>query len=355
MISSISKVKLAQEVSKKLCEDIASERWCDALPPERELARIYGISRRVLREAIQILTVKKVLEHRDRRPPGILKKKHVPHVEKPITIAMLSPFPLDMADPEVLRLIQVLSTRLQTQNIDIRFVVGAGYYTTGFGRLRQLLSTNKADCWIIYRCPPKMQKFLAAAKYPVVILGTSSPELGLPCVDMDRHSSCFHGVGKLARAGYTRLCLFVPEDHTLGDEACIRGFQEGCALGDKSLRSDIIAYKDDPEAIQKAVERYVRKIDIPTGILTTRVRPSILVLSHILRMGIDVPRQVGVLSTDWTPLFTYISPALAGYQVEYQQLAKRLMHQVLAVAHGESLRKPQQFLIPEFQPGSTCL
>ena len=362
MTTSVPRVKLAHEVAKKLCEDIACRRWDSELPPERELCRTYVVSRRTLREALQMLFARDIIARQARRPPRIVRRKFSWEGVRTQTVAILSAFPLDLAEPEALRILQTVAARLQSQNIAVRFIVGAGYYSTGFRRLQKLVEGNRIDCWVIHRCPPAMQTFLVAGGYPVVLLGSTSdsPGLSLPCVDMDRHAAAYHAAGKLMQAGYRRICLFVPDENVFGDLACRRGFEEACDRCETSgtLSSEIITYRDEPTTIRKAVERIMRKSPASserTGIIITRVRPSLMLLTHILSMGIRVPQHVGVLSTDWTPLFAYLSPSMAGYQVPYEQVARCLTGHILAVTHGETLRTPQQYLIPEYKAGTTCM
>lgn len=343
----------SEQLAKKMEGDIRAGRWRERLPSERVMALEYNVSRRVIRETLQLLSRAGLVRLAAGQQGVVLPPRSPQPSAYPLRIAVLSPLPWEETNAEVLRALQVFQTKLQRLGIQVNYCHDPSCYRNSAVLVRRMSDPGR-DAWVVIRSTLPMQETFLQTKSPVVIFGTSPRDVGLPCVDADYHAAAAHAVGQFHRRGMRRLFLINAASRGGGTVEVESGFRKACsrfAHADGTvLRYDEEAHEEIPRAVEQMLriskgERF--------GVLAPRSGPGLLVLSHLLRLAVAVPEQACFLTCNWTSLFEYMRPTVAGYRMDYQQMGNRLARMTLAVARGGPIRQKRQLLFPDFHPGET--
>ena len=129
------------------------------------------------------------------------------------------------------------------------------------------------------------------------------PHVELSSLDIDYAATCSHAVGLFATRGRRRLALLVPRRGRAGDLESASGFT---AAAEKLKRGwDLqatVAYHDDTVAGLCQTLDHLRSGENPvTGILVAKALQVITAVSHLLRCGVKLPRDLSLISRDDDP------------------------------------------------------
>jgi DNA-binding transcriptional regulator YhcF (GntR family) len=264
---------LARETLEK---NIRNGTLSGQLPPERVLCEQLGISRPVLREALNSLQDdgRIAIEGRRRR---ICQKSHLKNSEPLTSVHMLCQNTEDMIENEIIQTQAFLAETLAAEHIEFHFHHSRGCFVKNADRfLEPLTRTNPNALWILYRSTPDMQAWFCDSKIPAIVLGSLYNGIRLPNIDTDYANICRHATGLLTGRGHRHAALIRNSTLLPGDQISMKSFEsEWNSRPDRQLTT--AEHDGSTESICKAVDRLLALSNRPTAWFIFGGRPYLTV------------------------------------------------------------------------------
>lgn len=345
------RVSLVTQSCALLRQWIGEGVWQEQLPGEAELGRRLRVSRVTLRAALAQLEREGLLKSSQGRRREILKprRKRAAVQTPPDRVVLLSPVTQARLTAWKLLWIDELRELLAGSGLQMEFVVSAA---AAAGRpertLRELTARHRNSLWVLLQSTAQEQEWFAASGLRVLVAGSRYGGMRLPCVDVDYFAACRHAAGRLLARGCSRLALVVPRVQLAGDRESEAGFVEGAA----ATHSTVLRHDGTTDGLCRSLDELFAAAR-PDGLLVCHSTHAVTCLTHLLHLGVRVPRQVRVISRDDDRFLESVTPALSRYTLEPRVFAGHIARSVLAAAAGSLPVERADLLLPEFTEGGT--
>lgn len=330
--------------------------WCDWLPSERALCELLQVSRNTLRAALSRLAS----EGRIRAVHGagnqILKPRPASASRRPPPdVALLAPEPIERLRPMQSLWIDDMRALLSERGVKLRIFHGHHYFAANPGpALQKLVTRHPHGCWILMLAGETVQRWFKANAIPCVVAGSTYPGLDLPFRDLDHRAMCRHAAGALLGLGHRRLMLLTQKSKRAGDLEGEAGFLEGVRQSRHPDATATVLHHDESlGSVVSAVRRIVRLQPRPTGLIVVHPYYYLAVASRLAQCGVQVPRDMSMISRDDDPFLGYLAPAPARYVVGPHLMARSLLRPVLARLEGSVVTPRASRIMPEFRRGES--
>ena len=341
---------LVAETVNVMRRGIESGMWQDYLPGERTLCSMWQISRPTLRSALEILRREKLIEVGHGKRTRVLTPSASRHVST-LTVGLLSPEPLHEMPPFVTLWVDELRSQLASAGHLLHVQVGrAGFGNKNPARaLEALVNGTPAAAWVLYQTTESMQRWFAERSVPCVVVGSLFPKVSLPAVDRDYRAVCRHAVGLLRHRGHQNLALLIHKQRFGGDLESEVGFEEGLAATQSRNVTGIVLRHDGSNSdICNQLDALLGLRNRPTGILIARSRFALVTLTHLLRRGVKVPGDMGLLCRDDDSFLDHVVPRMARYVVNPGAFAKQVFRMVMGLVQDGQLPHDDVKVMPTF-------
>lgn len=349
----IERTDLSALVRQRLLAGLGRE-YGARLPAERTLCRDLGVSRPTLRRALQQLEHEGVLTR-----SGGRGERHVVRRRLRRTL------------PSVVRLLQdgspacFLGDHLQTTAFLDTSLHEAGsrlavenvrrcFSARPDRALERLVSSSRADLWILYRSTRAMQEWFSARGIPALVLGSAWAGTGLPSVDIDHTAACRHAGGVLISRGHRRLAVLHPDPPPRGDVVGLEALADAARrhqTGDVTVET--IAHNGTPAGICARVDQLLRSTPRPDGWLVFGAHFFLTVCTHLLARGLLPGRDLSLISRDYDPLLSAITPAPAHYHRDLARIHHHLAALIKRLRAGQGVPSTVLRVEPVFHDGPT--
>lgn len=329
---------------------IHSGMWRDHLPGERTLCEMWQISRPTLRSALDVLRREKLIEVGHGKRTRVLATT-APRRVKTLTVGLLSPDPLHEMPPFVMLWVDELRGQLAAAGHLLHVQVGrAGFGNKNPARaLESLVNGTPAAAWVLYQTTEGMQRWFAEHRVPCVVVGSQFPGVPLPAVDRDYRAVCRHAVGLLRNRGHRHLALLLHRQRFGGDLESELGFEEGLAATQvRGVTGDILRHDGSNEDICRQLDAMLGMRQRPTALLVARSRFALTALTHLLRRGVKVPGDMGLLCRDDDSFLDHVVPRMARYAVNPRMFAKQVFRMVMGLVKDGQLPGTDVKVVPSF-------
>lgn len=172
----------------------------------------------------------------------------------------------------------------------------------------------------------RFQELIDRLDIPTVVMTRQAS--GMDCVYVS-HQEAGAQVGRhLWEKGYREYVFF---GHTA--DAKYKGFAKALSEKDPQFPEHItvIATKIESE-VQTALETYFRQRRERTGIFAYNDRRAVQMMGHLKRMGIEIPREAGLVGFDNTYICEFLYPRLSSVSQPNEEMAtlamKRLLYKI---------------------------
>lgn len=348
------KPSLVQYTVDALRTAIRQGEWIKQLPGERKLCERLQISRPTLRRALAVLEQEGLIRNEQGKRRQIVKRRtRAPTSVK--KVVFLSSHPLQELEPFAIFEIEALRRLLNDTGYRLEFTASSALNLRDPGsHLAELVAQEKASAWFLYRAPRAVQAWFQSQGIPVVVMGSSYPEIALPSVDVDFHATCRHAANLLLAHKHRpdRIVLLVPEGDLAGVEESKLGFLE--SVGQENT-GRIAVHKEGADAVRRLVDRLCRDPKLrPTGIIVQRPIYAHTVMGQLLsKHRLDIPGDISVVALDDGPSLQFAVPAITRYTKGTEQYARRLHKAILKQLQGGSPGKTSLLFMPEWIKGET--
>lgn len=348
------KHSLAHETKTIIHEAILSGDWKTHLPGERLLCERFQISRPTLRLALRKLEDEGVLanSHGKRRKIVNQPRKTISRIGKPV-IGYLSPTPLKEMFGHTSRKFSAIEYHIHQMEIGFRLHVRPGCYSqTPANALRVLVEETQVRYWILQNTNLPMQLWFQRNHYPAVITGSRHDGVALPFVDLDNIAVLRHAVGLLASRGRKRIFYLTTSTPQPGDLHSDEGFLQGIKAG-KNISGKIVRTHNSPEVVSSKVAMMLERQPYPDAFIVDKASHAFSVVSGLLRRGLRIPEDISVVCRTESRDFQYMTPSIAHYSTNTEEVAKRTSEIAIRLSMGEPVDNVGSLIIPDFVSGQS--
>jgi LacI family transcriptional regulator len=341
------------QVAQLIRERLLSGAWDARLPPERDLAAEFLVSRTTLRAACAILESEGLLQpcEHTRKGRTLAKKKRRGAAAKGSgSVRILTPSLSD--SPILLEQLAVVRGELAKASVsvvvnEIPHIVSQFSPRRALGRL---FSMHQGAVWVLHKMPVAIQEIAAELRVPCVVFGSVFPGIQLSSIDIDFAATARHAAGRCFAAGRTRLALVLHRTRLAGDSIAADEVQR--LTRQKGLPDPILIRHDfNRSALIDTLDSWIsRPGGFPDAIIILNQHHLLTVLPHLLRRGIDIPERTSVIYLGNDPVVERLSPLPDRYDVG-SALSRGLARMCLALLSGE--RPASRRLIPRALRGET--
>jgi DNA-binding LacI/PurR family transcriptional regulator len=310
------------------------------------------VSRRTLRAALAELERDGWLRVDARQRRQILRaRKAAPGSVK--KIAVLLPSQDSALLPARALMMDALREKLPAVGYTVEWCVEPACFSPNPARaLERLTRAHRAAAWVVVGSKEPMQQWLVRQRVPCLVLGSPPAEMPLPSLDLDYRAVCRHAAGVLWRKGHRHLALVLPRDAFGGDEASEAGMCEAVAAL-AGARLTVIRHGGRAEQLCASLDAARRPAEPPTGFVVSHASALLTVVTQLLRQGVRIPEEVGVISRDDDPAWSFVQPRIAHYTAGAAPFARRVALAVRQLATGGGVVARAIRLMPRFVPGES--
>ena len=112
-------------------------------------------------------------------------------------------------------------------------------------------------------------------------------------------------------------------------------------------------FADDAPQLKTALKRFFKEYSEPMAIFSVRSEYAVTALTMARQLGKRVPADIAILSRDYSPIYAYCEPSLAGYQSRFDALARAVLSQIRLILRGGHISKLHQRRLAQFTSGES--
>lgn len=352
---SFEKQRVRDQVVTSICEQIRAGAWLDHLPSERWLSGDFGVGRDQVHQAILQLREMGVvaLDGRKNKITGIRNVR-----EGFMSVVVMTPQKLQAANHSFLFCIDQLRNRLSRKNVPVYVETSVAMTRNTAGkRLKKMLDKHRHAVWILHRATPQVQHWFGRQGVPVIILGTASEPVPLPCIDIDQAAAVKHAMGVMTRAGHAleKVLFLRPSNELEGVRRMESAYKK--EMDDANLAPCVMHYREDYEGLQAKLEALFEPAAPIDGVITTSYRAAAYLGGWLAaERNLNVGRDLSLICLADGPALGHLCPSVAYYSIEGDAFSRKLVRLVNQMLAGERvLGKDSIQIIPEYVTGqSVC-
>lgn len=204
--------------------------------------------------------------------------------------------------------------------------------------VKYVVETGSADVVIISRTEPDdiRVRYLMDNNMPFVTHGRTPSNLPHAWVDYDNERFAYKGIERLSILGCKTVSTLFPVQNLNYWRDLQNGFEQGLNdFGLNERRFPNIYLENTMDEIEAAVAELVRGPNRPDGILSAAGSASIAITSGIERAGLEVGRDVQLVSKQSTHILERFRPAINVFFEDVPAAGRVLADQALKLMQGE--------------------
>ncbi len=325
------RTNLVEEAVRAMRARLRAGEWTEFLPGERELAKRLQIGRDTVRLVLASLEKSGHLlpaerGKRRRISPKGREERSESDEKPPEKIGVLAPYRFDhMSQPVLLEIDQVREA-LAARGTELQLFVPRWYQQQDpTSSLKKLVEESGCKSWILFRSSLVVQRWFAESGLPCLIRGYPHEGIELPFMDVNWAATARHAASRLWRLGHRRVGVILPSEGLSGVRAALEGTQ---STGEPDF--EIIPMHEDgsSEGLARCLKRGLQVAKPPTALIALRARQVAGTLSWLGQHRIRVPQEMSLISLVHEPFIDYLFPSISGYQMNSNQVAKRVLRKL---------------------------
>ena len=302
-----SSVPLHQQLSRVLAGQIADGRYRPgtAIPPERQLCSLYGVSITTVRQAVLDLAEKGMVERAVGRGTFVLAPR-----PRGLRIGLLSTHDLLISQESMTPIVAAMQEATGVAGSSLLHIhQDAPGPMAGF--LADVLRRREADALILFTHQPLHTEDvieLAASGVPYIVFNRYLDDREINCLVIDDREATERAVEYLFKLGHRRIVHVAGQQHiTIGRDRAA-GYR--AAMRRYGLGPWVIDAGWTVEAGYAAAEVILRAPKRPTAVVASGDTAAIGVLHAVRRAGLEVPRDLSVMGFANLPGSDLVDPPL---------------------------------------------
>lgn len=353
------RVLLADQVSRALEVEIATQRWREWLPSERALQRLLNVSRQTVRAGLAQLIARRRIAVEPYAGYRILRVSRAPRA--PVApssreIGLICPEPVYRMPPRFVQVVDMLRGHCAEAGYHLEMIEGQRFSRNDPGRIMpRIVRTHPKACWILALATRRLQAWFEQSGEPVVVYGNVHAGLRLNGAGMDYHACIRHATAQLLARGHRHLGFIAYDLRRAGEADSLRGFREACAAHRGGEIASVVIERpdDDADGLCRQLDRVVQAPRRPTAFVVSHTHHYAAVATHLALRGLRVPGDVSLICRGEDPFMHFMRPRPAFYRANMETFARLLFDRVGAVIAGTAMPGDQRLLMPELVPGGS--
>lgn len=333
---------------------LAAGEWHGVMPGERSLAALLEVGRDTVRLALQQLEREQLLS-----TPQTGSKRHIllapgPAVAtraRPLRIGMLSPYRLEQLTQPMLFEVDHLRRALAGRGGSLDLFAPSWYeHKDPTTSLAQLVAAEPCSAWILFRSSVHIQRWFAKSELPCLIRGYPHAQIELSHLDVDWQATARHAAGRLWRLGHRKVGILIPTQPLQGLAAAVKGASE---LGEADFNVLEIPENGTVDGVILALSRALKQQPPLTALIATRPRHAATAMTWLAIKGIHVPTHISLISLAHEPFLNHLVPAISGYRVDPEAVAKQVIRRIESLLAGHPGRTAHSWITPQVVKGAS--
>ncbi len=182
-----------------------------------------------------------------------------------------------------------------------------------------------------------------------VLVDRVSADDAFDTVSADNHTASAAVADLLVRLGHRHVLLHGATEISKAIRTRLAGFRARAQALDPGMRIDELLSDEPLESQRPAIRDYFAAHEgsnRPTAVFSLSQHSTLLVLSEIRRMGLDVPEDIALVGFDDADWMQTTWPSITAVAQPVAAIAERALGTLLARVEGESTGFPVQYLEP---------
>ena len=334
----LSVIELATE---HLREGLKSGRWSRSLPGVPNLAQELVVSQHTVRAALRLLEAEGLLASR-----GVGRSREIVSSgsgasPRKLRVGIL-PYDADPADdPTSVQVeLDIIHSLESTGHTVFQCKKSQIEMDHDVRRITREMAKYTADAWLISAGSYELLEWCSKLPTPCLAIYGRTEGLSLARTGPDKAPAYRVATRRLLELGHRRIVLIVrAERREPRPGICEQAFLDelnthGVVTGDYNLP----AWEESPKGLSELLERLFL-YSPPTALIVDESARYIAVAEFLARRGINVPRQVSLVSPDDDPALSWCYPPIAHMRWDYSLIVRRVVRWVDAVRKGNPDRK----------------
>ena len=347
-------VKLRDQVAEFIKAGMASGKWVETLPSERNLMKELDVSRVTVRAALsQLETGGLIIRKRSKRiiPSTLVDTKSA---ENPVfdEVIIVSPIDLIKALRAQVVLIDMLREKLVRHGARLRTVVSSRFAQKNCEKsFIQLLKEHPRAVFILVQLPQENQAWFARANVRTIILGSTHPSFPLPAIDIDYEAACYHAATLLASRGRRRIAFIRYAANLSGDKRSESGFLRGCQKFD--CVPVVQKVRDNPLEVYDWLKACHKNGRLPDAIIASGAAIYLSAYSYCYSAGLNIPGQIAMICRRDDPLLDALRPSVARYKLNHDKYLSQIWRVLLPVLRNRTYKQKMHLIFPDYIQGES--
>jgi len=348
------KSRLAERVLEALRAEVLRGRWQGQLPPERQLAADFEVSRPTLHLALRALEREGLVEAVRRQPWRIVARSE-PHGSVPrrpeVTVLLPTRIRLDLTAQSPW--LDPLRHKLHRLGLDLAVRDPFAKEMRNVERtLQEFDARHRSTFYVLASVPTAVQRWFQSCPMPALVFGSRARGVQLPAVDIDHDMTVRHATEYLLRRGHRRVALLNLPPTALGSTIANETFLRTCREWPKgNVEPTIQTTLSRPVSVEAAVRRGLAKGRTPTAFITMDFEMTISLYTILGQIGLRIPRDVSVVCCYYWPTLDFLCPRPTCYRFSWPTVANRMARIVRNHLHLGSLPNTVTKTIPTLREG----
>jgi hypothetical protein len=348
---------LRNDVLTAIKTNIAEGVWKNTLPSERQLTDQYQVSRGTLRYALKNLQDEGIIKAVAGSGYIITKQSFAsPKSPDDISIGILIGARTGNQEARTLPWIPALQQRVAKRGWTLHIHQGIPEISRSpLTGLKKLFNTTSHSCWLLIRCPDKVQKVFSDQSVPAIICGSPYEGIELPSIDLNYQAIGRHAAGLLLSKGHKRIGYVSSKTAFPGDRECLSSFKATLAKSSSNPSLKIIRFPFESFDYRTTLKQ-VRDPSAPlTALFVDCPFQFLRIFTQALQQGIRIPEELSMISRHDRDFLNHLNPTPDCYEFDATERASKIHQKLEARIQGDTMRNQKTLLLPEFKPGGCIL
>ncbi len=326
-------------VAAQLREGIREGRWSECLPGVARLAVELDVSRHTVRRALQSLEAEGLLDGRGLgRSRGVIAQAVSIH---PLRVGILTSMLLTECQFKTAHVLSQIQQQLTMAGHEV-FIAKKSQVELKHDvhRIVSHLLAQPADAWIVSSGSSQLLEWCAGQTLPCLALFGRTDGLTLARSGPDKVPAYLAATRQLIKLGHRRIVLIARHTRRHPTPGSVeRAFQaEMAAHGIRTSLYHLPDWEETPAGLANLLKSLFHHTP-PTALIIDGTAIYIAAAEFLARRGIQVPRQVSLISTDDELGQVWCHQGIAHIRWDCRPVVRRVLRWVAAVRMGKPDRK----------------
>jgi DNA-binding LacI/PurR family transcriptional regulator len=329
-----SEVPLHQQLSRRLAAEIGAGRYRPgaAIPPERQLCALYGVSITTVRQAVLDLADRGLVERAVGRGTFVLERRA--NGARGLRLGLVSTHELAISQESMTPIVAAMQEASGAAGASLTHVhQEAPGPMAGF--LESVIRRRAADALILFTHQPLHPldvEGLAASGVPYIVFNRylEAPEIN--CVVIDDAAATERAVDYLRRLGHRRIVHVAGQQHITVGRDRAEGYR--AAMRRHGLEPWVIDAGWPIDAGYAAAEVILRAAERPSAVVASADGAAIGVIHAARRAGLLVPGDLSVIGFANLPGSELVDPPLTTMGYDRPAIGRETVAALLRMIDG---------------------